>query len=98
MRNNQAEVSALRAIAVDFDPIIGSPFDSTELRDVQSSGNLELGQSVQFPHVTQSFVGKIVYIGENAQNWDGATHVALLIRRDDGGIYLKKAREVKLHQ
>lgn len=93
--NNLVEVAALRAIAVDFDPIIGSPFDSTELRDVQSSGGLEVGQSVEFPHVTETFSGKVIYIGENAKHWDGATHTALLIQREDRGIYLKKAAEVK---
>ena len=71
------------------DPILGCPFDDSEVRMVENWNGFNIGNTVEFQGVnhigaTSEWIkGKIIAIGENAKYLNGGQFVAFAIKVDD---------------
>ena len=84
-----------------YDPLIGCPFDDSEMKLVEESGGLKVGGKVQFRGLnkigTMNFPtvrGRILTIGDNAKYLNGDAFVALAIQVGST-IHFKTATDIQ---
>lgn len=83
-----------------YDPIIGCPFDDSEMKMVESWKGFVIGSKVEFrgPNKlgTVEFPlvqGEIIAIGENAKYLNGAPFIAFAVRVENG-VCFKTHRDI----
>lgn len=86
-----------------YDPLLGCPFDDSEMKIVEESNGFRLGSWVTFrgPNHLGTMVfptirGRIIAIGENAKYLNGDPFTALAVQVGSG-IYFKHGSDVRVH-
>ena len=80
--------------AFNTDPFIGCPFDSSELKLVESAEGISIGQRVSFRDIGEvRLFGVVQAIGAGAKYGDGTTFTAVLINSGDT-IFLKTTDDI----
>lgn len=84
-----------------YDPLIGCPFDDSEMRMVDMSGKFKVGNRVTFrgPNHLGTMIfpivrGRVIAIGENAKFLNGEPFIALAIQVG-ASIYFKHGSDIQ---
>ena len=83
------------------DPLIGCPFDDSEMRMVQNYKEFSVGNTVEFQGPNELGTthrpwirGKIIAIGKNAKLWNGDPFVAFAVQVGEN-VYIKTHRDIR---
>ncbi|MFA5997049.1 MAG: hypothetical protein WC791_01015 [Candidatus Paceibacterota bacterium] len=68
-----------------FDPVIGCPFDDSEMKQVEEWRGFKVGAQVDILTREHSTLrGEILTIGENGKFFDGKPFVAFAVKTNEG--------------